>query len=259
MTPSRGRPQLLKRMAQSARDTATEHLEIIVWLDADDPRLTENLRVCREEKILYLIGPRNVIHSSRWDRCLPLATGELLYHVNDDIVLATDAWDEIVEEFFAQSEDKLWLVGGDDAYLRSETLIPHPIVHRRWVEVLGYFIPPYFDGEWGDTWASDLAMRIGRLMFLPFVCEHKHFTRNEKETCPNCGEKTSIASVPEGDFCNRCGQLFNRGKSRMDQTAQDYLARSQAQNPAEIYIEREPERIHDAEKLNALLGIPWQK
>lgn len=258
MTPSRGRPESLKRMAESARDTAAGRLEIIVWLDADDPLLTENLHVCRQEKILYQLGPRSIIHSSRWDRCLRLATGELLFHVNDDVILKTPCWDEIVEDFFAGSTDKLWLAGGDDAYLHSETLIPHPIVHRRWVESLGYFIPPYFDGEYGDTWASDLATRIVRMKFLPFVCEHMHYTRNSNEPCPQCGERTSIASVAEGDFCNRCGALFNQGKSRMDQTARDYLARSQKQDPARIYAEREPERIADAAKLKVLLGIPWR-
>lgn len=257
MTPSRGRPENLKRMASSARQTAKGSLEIIAWLDACDPVLGQYLRVCREEKMLYQIGPRNVIHSSRWDRLLPLATGELLFHGNDDVVLTTPGWDEIVVDFFAGSADKLWLVGGDDAYLQSRTLIPHPIVHRRWVQTLGYFIPPYFDGEFGDTWASDLATRIGRFKFLPFICEHKHFSRVTKQVCPSCGESTSIAAVSSGDFCNRCGTLFNQGSPRMDQTAQDYLAHSQAQNPAKIYAEREPERAADAVKLRTLLGTAW--
>lgn len=247
---------MLKRMAESARSTAYGPLEIIVWLDACDPKLTENLRVCREEKILYMLGPRNILHSSRWDKCLPLATGEILAHGNDDIVFQTPGWDELVEDFFGPSIDKLWVVGGDDGYLHSETLAPHPIVHRRWLDALGYIIPPYFDAEWGDTWVSDLATRIGRLAFLPFVCEHMHFSRTDKLKCPNCGRDDANASVEGGTFCNGCGHIW--GESRMDETARNYLARSQAQDPGKIYIEREPERIRDAEKLKALLGIPWQ-
>lgn len=257
MTPSRGRPQMLKDMAESARDTAAGKLEIIVWLDADDPQLTENLHVCRKEKILYLLGPRNIIHSSRWDKCLPLATGELLGHANDDIVFRTPCWDEMVEEFFAASIDKLWVVGGDDGYLQSEVLAPHPIVHRRWFDTLGYIVPPYFDGEWGDSWVSDLANRIRRLKFLPFVCEHLHFTRTKELICPNCGRDDANASVQGGTFCNSCGHLW--GETRVDETTRTYLARNQAQNPAQIYIDRESERIADAEKLKALLGTSWRK
>jgi len=202
-----------------------------------------------------LLGPRDIIHSSRWDRCLMLATGELLAHANDDIVFRTLGWDEIVEQFFATSEDKLWVVGGDDGYLHSEELAPHPIVHRRWLDTLGYIIPPYFDGEYGDLWVSDLANRLGRKKFLPFLCEHLHFSRTEKLTCPKCGRADANASVPEGTFCNSCGHLW--GESRLDETTRTYLARSQAQNPAKIYEEREAERIADAEKLGALLGTSW--
>lgn len=256
MTPSRGRPESLKRMAHSARATAARRIEIIVWLDVDDPALTDNIRVCREEKILYQLGPRNILHSSRWDKCLPLATGDLLAHANDDIVFRTPGWDETVEDFFAASEDKLWVVGGDDEYLHSETLAPHPIVHRRWFEILGYVIPPYFDAEWGDTWVSDLANRVGRLKFLPFICEHMHFSRTDKLVCPKCGRDDANASVADGTFCNACGHLW--GESRMDETARSYLARSQEQNPAQIYIDRELERIADAEKLKARLGTSWR-
>lgn len=246
-------------MARSVYNTASrpEDIQIILWLDEDDPTLPEYKQVCDELGILYLVGPRNVIHSSRWDRCLPLATGELLAHLNDDIVMKTQGWDDIVREWFDRSEDKLWLVGGDDAYLHSETVACHPIIHRRWLETIGYFIPPYFDGEWGDTWASCLAIQIGRKKLLPFVCEHLHFSRVDKQKCPNCGETTSIASVTGGDFCNRCGTLFNEGKSRMDQTTLDYIARAQEQNPAKIYDDRESERFADSEKLRKKLGTPW--
>lgn len=256
MTPSRGRPENLKRMAASARHTASRRVEIIVWLDADDPRLTDYIRVCREEKILYQLGPRNVIHSSRWDRCLPLATGDLLFHMNDDVVLKTPGWNEMVEREFERYPDRILLVGGDDLYLQSKTLAPHPIIHRRWLETIGYFIPPYFDGEWGDTWASDLATRIGRLKFLPFVCEHLHFSRSNKLTCPNCGRDDANASVASGTHCNSCGHLW--GESRIDETAREYIERNQKQNPAQIYIDREPERIADAKKLKALIGTVWQ-
>lgn len=255
MTPSRGRPEQLARMARSIRTTAVHPVEIIVWLDDDDPAMADNLAICNLFGMKWIVGPRDVIHSSRWDRCLPKANGNILLHLNDDLVFRTPGWDRMVKDFFDASPDKLWVVGGDDGYLHSATLAPHPIVHRRWLNTLGYFIPPYFDGEYGDTWVSDLAARVDRLKFLPFLCEHMHFSRVAKETCPQCGENISIASVEQGLFCNRCGTLF--GKPQMDKTALDYVARNQAQNPAAIFLEREPERTRDAEKLRALLGTRY--
>lgn len=256
MTPSRGRPASLKRMAASARKTATHKIEIIVWLDACDPALGANLRVCREEKMLYLLGPRDVIHSSRWDRCLPLATGDLLFHINDDVVLKTPGWDELVEKEFEKVPDRILMVHGDDMYIQRENFGCHPIIHRRWLDAVGYFIPDCFDGEFGDHVVNFIANEIGRRKFLPFICEHLHFTRTDKLVCPKCGRDDANASVEEGTFCNACGHLW--GESRMDETTRHYVARQQAQNPAQIFEDKKPEWLAAARKLKTLFGTKWQ-
>lgn len=206
-------------MVNSARQAANlpNELEFVFFVDEDD---TESVKTCEVLGAKFVVGPRDVIHSSRWDRCLPLATGELLFHANDDIFFRTPGWDFMIADWFRKSEDKIWLLHGDDLGCQGINFGCHPCVHRKWVDALGYFIPPYFDGEWGDTWANDLANRIGRRKFLPFVTEHMH-------------------------------RIF--GKAETDQTTIDYLARQDKQNPAQIYKDREDERIRDAEKLRALL------
>lgn len=256
MTPSRGRPESLKRMASTARQTALGSLEIIVWLDACDPKLTENLRVCREEKMLYQIGPRDVIHSSRWDRCLPLASGDLLFHLNDDVILGTPGWDEMVEQEFEKYPDRILMVHGDDLYIQREHFGCHPIIHRRWLDAVGYFIPDCFDGEYGDHVVNFIANEIGRRKFLPFICEHLHYSRNVTDPCPKCGRIDCIASVEEGSFCNACGTTW--GTTRQDETTRTYLARQQAQNPAKVFEERKADWLGAAQKLRALFGTKWQ-
>jgi hypothetical protein len=225
MTPTRARPGQLRVMASAARDTAIKPIEIIVWMDEDDPRLMDNLKVCRDLKILYRIGPRSVIHSARWDKCLPLATGELLFHMNDDVILRTPGWDEMVEAEFEKYPDRLIMAHGDDLGCQGENFGCHPIVHRRWVETLGFFIPDCFDGEYGDAVVNFIANRIGRRKFLPFVSEHMH-------------------------------RLF--GKAETDETTLGYLARQAKQNPAQIYKDREADWIAAADELRALLGTPWK-
>jgi ribosomal protein L37E len=244
-------------MVASARRMAKGPIEIVVWLDYDDPTLKQYLELARLAGVLYQIGPRNIIHSARWDKCLPLATGELLCHGNDDIIFRTPGWDQMVIAEFEDCPDKILMVHGDDLYIQREGFGCHPIISRRWLDTLGYFIPPYFDGEWGDTWVNDLANRIGRRKFLPFICEHLHFSRT-KENCPRCGRDSTVG-VKEGVYCNSCGLMFPTENPVMDETTQEYLRRSQVQNPAKIYEELEAERIADAEKLRALLGTPWVK
>ena len=208
MTPTRGRPIQFARMRNSAIATATGDVQIIAYVDEDDPTIIDSDFVVK--------GPRDVIHSARWDKCLRLAKGELLFHANDDIVFRTPGWDAMIKDFFDESPDKIWMVHGDDLGCQRDQFGCHPCVHRRWLETVGYFIPPYFDGEYGDTWVNDLANRIGRRKFLPFVTEHMH-------------------------------RIFN--KAEEDQTTRDYLARQARQNPGAIYQDRMAERDADAEKL----------
>jgi hypothetical protein len=130
----------------------------------------------------------------------------------------------MIEREFEACPDNILMVHGDDLGCQRDKFGCHPCVHRRWVQTLGYFIPPYFDGEYGDTWVNDLANRLGRRKFLPFVTEHMH-------------------------------HVFN--KAVIDQTTKDYQARQAKQNPAKIFRDREAERIADSEKLRKLLEIPW--
>lgn len=256
MTPSRGRPEQFLRMALSVRQTAEHPVEMIVWLDDCDPKLRDYLRICREQKILYRIGPRNVIHSSRWDRLLPLATGDLLLHLNDDLVFGTPGWDALVEEEFQKVPDRILMVHGDDLYIQREHFGCHPIIHRRWLDTVGYFIPDCFDGEYGDHVVNYIANMIGRRKFLPFICEHLHFTRTDHLTCPQCGRNDCIASVERGSFCNACGHEW--GDTRMDETTRTYLARQQAQNPAKVFEDRDADWLLAAEKLRRVMGTAWQ-
>ena len=224
MTPSRGRPHLFQRMAQSMWDTRSGEngLQIIVWLDSDDPELATYQEFCHLNRIRYLIGPRNVIHSSRWDRCLPVADGELLLHLNDDVVFQTPGWDKMVVDEFEKYPDRILMVHGDDLGCQRETFGCHPIIHRRWLDTVGYFIPNCFDGEFGDAVVNFIANRIGRRKFLPFVQEHMH-------------------------------HLF--GKAEVDQTTLDYQQRQRKQNPAQIYQDRMDDWNEAAEKLRAVMKL----
>lgn len=213
ITPTRGRVAQLTRMVESARATARGKIEFVFSVDEDDK---ETASACTHLGISFVTMKRDLIHSARWDKCLPITTGELLFSANDDIVMRTPGWDLMLEEEFAKCPDKILMCYGDDLSGNGENFACHPCVHRRWIETLGYFFPPYFDGDYPDAWVDDLAARIGRKKFLPFVVEHLHF--------------------------------FYR-KAELDQTMKERLARQQKQNPALIYKQKEAERIADAEKL----------
>lgn len=222
LCPTRNRPDILQRMVVSIHETAIGKWDCVVYVDEDDK---ETQRVCREHEdaIKMVVGPR-VILTDCWNRCLPKAEGNILMQANDDIIFRTKGWDLMVEGAFAQCPDKILMVHGNDMGMHNERFGPHPFVHRRWVEVAGYFIPPYFWSEFGDTWLNDVFNGVNRRKYVPADIEHMHYEFR---------------------------------KAPLDRTYQERLNKHATTNPAYTYGLKAEERSAQITKLAGLLGTPY--
>lgn len=212
LTPTRKRPDQFRRMVESARRTATTPIEIISYVDDDDMAQAE---VCRALDVKCVVGPRIVL-TDCWNKCIPLAEGDIFCQNNDDVIFRTPGWSRMVEDAFAECPDKVLMVHGSDEGQHFEKFGPHPFVHKIWPETLGYFIPPFFSSDYGDAWVNVVANTIKRRKYLPFVVEHLHF-------------------------------LFK--KANMDRTYEERLARHQADRVDDKWAETEALRVVDAQKL----------
>jgi hypothetical protein len=216
LCPTRKRPKQFRRMVESARATALKHVEIVAYCDDDDH---DGIAACAVLEVKYIVGPRIVL-SDCWNQCYKLATGDILGLGNDDIIFRTTGWDRMVGNAFALISDKILLVHGSDGGRPLGGFAIHAFLHRRWVEALGYFIPPYFVSDFADCWINDLATALGRRLYLPYLTEHMHY-------------------------------VF--GKAEKDETTLERLERHKQENPGKLYQELEPQRIADLEKLRLLL------
>jgi hypothetical protein len=211
-------------MVVSIHETAKGDWDVVVYADEDDK---PTIKLCEDhaDAIKLVVGPR-IILTDCWNKCLPKAAGDILCQGNDDIVFRTPGWDLMVEGAFAQSFDKLLMVYGDDQGMHHGKFGPHPFVHRRWLDITGgWFIPPYFWSEFGDTWVNEVYRGVDRARFLPFVVEHMHYEFK---------------------------------KAEFDQTYRDRVANHQRTNPGHHYEFTKPEREQQTEKLRSLLGTPWR-
>lgn len=217
LLPTRNRPQFLKRLVDSIRETSTIQPEIVVYIDDDD---TLSPSMAEELGLVTLIGPR-ITMTDYWNKCYKKATGDLIMQMGDDVVFRTKGWDVMVEEEFAKWPDKIVLVHGDDLDTNFRSRFgTHSLLHRKWIDTLGYFIPPYFSSDNGDRWLMAVADFLGRRKFLPFVTEHMH---------------------------------FRTGKAQLDSTYKERLERHQKDNPNQLYNEMFPERLNDIEKLHKVI------
>jgi glycosyltransferase involved in cell wall biosynthesis len=195
LLPTRKRPAEFKRMVESAYKTSTAHqIEIIARVDEDDID-----PVIEEFADKVIVGPRIRKMTQYWNECFDVCSGDIVMQANDDIVFITPGWDVLVEKAFAEVEDKILLVHGCDVFGHGGRFGPHPLVSRRWVQALGYFIPPHYVSDFGDAHLGELADRLGRRRFVPFDIEHHHYSYGMCEMDENTRERLQRHSEDNPD------------------------------------------------------------
>ena len=216
LCPTRSRSGQLRKMVESARNTATKPIEIVVYVDEDDPK---TMATVLDLDLKYMVGPRLWYMTEYWNVLVPLASGDILLQGNDDVIFRTKGWDVMVQDAFDACPDKILMVHGNDLGGNRESAGPHPFVSRKWVDTLGYFIAPYFSSDFGDTWINDIANALGRRKYIPFVMEHMHYIW---------------------------------GKADIDQTTKDRQERHTMDKPENVFDALQPIRELDTEKLRAV-------
>lgn len=216
LVPTRQRPLGIARFMRSAVELADGPLEFVVYIDNDDSSYSH---VDWPENTVIVRGDRITL-SEMWNRCADKASGDVLGHMGDDIVFRSEHWDTLILEVFDRHDDRIVFVHGRDG-IQDQQLGTHGFIHRRWVETVGYFVPPYFSSDYNDTWLTEVADALGRRVYLPEVfTEHMH---------------------------------YSVGKTEIDLNTIERLERHHRDGVAGRYQMLAPERAADVEKLRAVM------
>jgi glycosyltransferase involved in cell wall biosynthesis len=218
--PTRNRPENLRRLYQSIKDTACVLPEIVVYIDNDD---MVSVPVAQELGIKYIQGVRRPLPQC-YNEAAALATGDVLMFAGDDVIFRTKGWDDLVLSEFAKYDDKILFVYGDDGHY-SGNLGTHGFIHRKWMDTVGYLVPPYFEVWYVDTWITDVAVSLNRRVYLPSLfIEHMHV-------------------------------VF--GKAENDATYEDAVPKQSKDE--ERWLETASRRLEDVEKLKRSVGLrQWE-
>jgi hypothetical protein len=150
-------------MVTSAIKTAGCDLEIMLYLNNDDPLLEEYKQLFKPSQ--YTIGP-NQSTSYSWNLMAEKAKHDILFLVGDDCEFITLNWGPMILEAFNQYDDKIVCV-----YPRAPSVSkyksPHFCLHKNWINTLGYFLPPHFYHWYVDTWILEIAQHLGRHHLIP--------------------------------------------------------------------------------------------
>jgi hypothetical protein len=217
----------MERVVSSAFNLAKhkDKLQVCFYIDEDDlVSHKKAIELMERYDVDFILGPRIVL-SQMWNEAFRLAKYDILQHSGDDIEFQTPDWDERVYEGFEKFDDRIVMVGGNDGSGKSVhdgNFFTHGFLHRNAVEIIGYFMPPYFSSDYNDTWQNEVYKGINRWVHVDIMTEHFH---------PNFG------------------------KAETDATHLDRIVRHRRDNVAQLYDNLAPERNRDKEKLQAHINF----
>tara|TARA_B100000287_G_scaffold127705_1_gene119740 strand:- start:3455 stop:4294 length:840 start_codon:yes stop_codon:yes gene_type:complete len=140
--------------------TSKEKVEIILRVDDDDKNTLDNLHLLDKYNDAFdlrvLKGPRyrGYIHMYRFiNEMAAVANGEFLFSFNDDATIDTPSWEALLEEH----SGKVGIIG---PFFRGNEGGPtqnlFPIIHRKIIEVQGYYSLHEATDTHYDYWCSIL-------------------------------------------------------------------------------------------------------
>ena len=206
----------MHEVVRSIQTTQIGRVEVVFYLDDDDAASIERAQTL---KCKTVVGPRIKL-SATYNRCAEIATGNILMECCDAVLFETPGWDVLVAAEFAAVKDKILLVFGRDG-IHDGGGATLPFIHRRWMETVGRFVPPYFSCDFADTWNYEIAQSLGRAVYLPTILTlHRH----------------PLA-----------------GTAPLDQTHLERMARGEADDVEGLFHRLAPERAAEAELLRAVM------
>ena len=179
LLPTRGRHTLVERLFKSIAETAAqpERVEVILYVD-DDDTVSHHLD-SKDFRVVRIIGPAMSMGGYN-SACLEQACGDIVILVNDDMVISTPGWDNMIVEMDAGFTDKIYLAYGNDLFKKGG-LCTFPILSRRTCELLVEPYPAAYRGAFIDVHLFDIFKRLqhagfNRVRYLDdVVFEHLHY------------------------------------------------------------------------------------
>lgn len=179
LLPTRGRPALVARLFDSirARTSRLDRVQVVLYIDDDD---TGSHGISDPQiSLTKIIGPR-ISMGAYNSACLGRSDGDVVILINDDMVIRTDGWDDMVRSLDSRFEDRIYLGYGNDLY-KGRDLCAFPILSRRCCDILVEPYPHAYQGAFIDYHLLDIFKRIqkkghDRICYLEdLVFEHMHF------------------------------------------------------------------------------------
>lgn len=163
LCPTKGRPELCRRMIESAVKTASDVTVYVARSQDENERYIHHLQSVKHAPIWSTILPDGMPPAHKWNLLAQDAMTnpehKLFMLAADDMVFSTPLWDKALLDHYNALENKIHVYALQDS--RDAEGTPHIIVTREWIEAMGYFVPPIFLHWFVDSWTVEIAKASG--------------------------------------------------------------------------------------------------
>ena len=173
---SRWRVQQLSKCLQALIDKTNDHsnLEFIVKADDDDePTINYLKNLQLPFKFGHIVSPRPYSLNASINNMALQASGQYLFHINDDAEIETQDWDVIawdkIQQFKKENNIKDdiiygWVEDNSADKDRSANYASFPIVSRQAVHILKMFMPAVFLSHGPDPYIYRIYEAVERVV-----------------------------------------------------------------------------------------------
>ncbi len=164
LLPTRGRAPSLRRAIDSVANTAAapDDVTVVVGIDEDDDATRELASHYRPRvPVLWSPGTRELTLGRLWNRLAALPHDcDVLAMMTDDYVMQTPGWDAQYRQAAAQMPEGYGTAWPADP-LHAPDFCTLPVITRRMMERMGFFVPPWFPFWFHDTWLEEMGAFVG--------------------------------------------------------------------------------------------------
>lgn len=196
------RPQMLKEMIQTFRDTKSDGTELLIYLHDDDPFLNDYIPIVYNCN--YIISEHRMLCKVMNYVVFELFPEIPYYHlICDDHRYRTKGWDNILTKSLKEKSNDIGFTCAADLVNNGNwDQCQHPSAEMwswKFVKALGYVHPRDFNALGGDYYTKDISQSLNALNFVPeVVIEHLWWPGCGKEPDENIKEGYSIEAQNYG-------------------------------------------------------------
>ena len=189
LCPTKKRSKKFARFAQSLinKTNQFDRIELLIGFDLieDEIDLYEHtISELKKNGVTIKKFFENLkTHALRNNFLAKNCNGDIIFPVNDDMIIKTNNWDKIIDDEFSKNDplEPLCIWINCDRKYKNLDYSAFPIINASWHKSLNYIVPEYFRFWYLDWWICEVS-RLSKRYFLSKVAIqqfHAHTFTNE--------------------------------------------------------------------------------